>query len=47
MVHGGEADRFVLYATLHHPGLGTPSLLPESKVAPPTSGAGASLDGMD
>lgn len=28
VVHGGEADRYVLYAVLHHPQLGTP-MLPE------------------
>lgn len=28
VVHGGTADRFVLYAVLHHPDLGTPTLSP-------------------
>ena len=26
VVHGGSADRVVLYAVLHHPDLGTPTL---------------------
>ena len=32
VVHGGEEDRLVLYAVLHHPDLGTPKLRePEMK----------------
>lgn len=26
VVHDGSQDRYVLYAVLHHPGLGTPTL---------------------
>ena len=29
VVHEGSADRYVLYAVLHHPGLGEPELYPE------------------
>ena len=31
VVHGGEADRFVLYTVVHHPGLGTPQMVGEAE----------------
>ena len=46
VVHAGPHDRYVLYAVLHHPGLGTPSLS-NSSAASETSSAsdGAMADG--
>jgi len=34
VVHGGKADRFVLYAVLHHPDLGEPRLHAEEGNGP-------------
>ena len=31
VIHGGEADRFVLYTVLHHPELGTPQMVGEAE----------------
>ena len=31
VVHGGEADRFVLYTVVHHPELGTPQMVGETE----------------
>ena len=31
VVHGGEADRFVLYTVVHHPELGTPQMVGEAE----------------
>ena len=31
VIHGGEADRFVLYTVVHHPELGTPQMVGEAE----------------
>ena len=33
VIHGGEADRFVLYTVVHHPELGTPQMVGEGAEA--------------
>ena len=47
VVHGGTADRFVLYAVLHHPDLGTPKLRVDADGAEARGSGSCDADGRD